>query len=139
MTLKEPTRPRSPSGEPPACDAAAAFIPVDGIERCQAAKGGAASKSGVRRSIPMWRPLRSAIVIGDAVAEEAGSTLRPERDRDDGWECLVAGELPRAALRLGHRRRRRAWDLHYERRARSEREAMRFGPRALVVYSAGDD
>jgi hypothetical protein len=60
MTLKEPTRPRSPSHEPPACDAAAAFIPVD---------------------------------------EEAGSTLRPERDRDDGWECLVAGELPRAALR----------------------------------------
>lgn len=34
--------------------------------------------------------------VGDAVAEEAGSALGPERDRDHGWECLVAGELARA-------------------------------------------
>src|SRR5205085_6380961 len=34
--------------------------------------------------------------VGDAVAEEAGSALGPERDRDHGWERLVAGELPRA-------------------------------------------
>jgi hypothetical protein len=30
--------------------------------------------------------------VGDAVAEEAGSGLGSERDRDHGWERLVAGE-----------------------------------------------
>jgi hypothetical protein len=45
MTLKEPTRPRSPSLEPPARDAPAAFMTVEGIELCQAARGGAVSKS----------------------------------------------------------------------------------------------
>jgi hypothetical protein len=45
MTLKEPTRYRSPSPEPPARDAPAAFVTVEGIELCQAAKGGAVSKS----------------------------------------------------------------------------------------------
>ena len=43
MTLKEPTRPRSLV--PPARDAPAAFVTVEGIELCQAAKGGAVSKS----------------------------------------------------------------------------------------------
>jgi hypothetical protein len=45
MTLKEPTRPLSPSPEPPARDAPAAFNTVQGIELCQAAKGGAVSNS----------------------------------------------------------------------------------------------
>jgi hypothetical protein len=41
MTLKEPTRPRSPSPEPPARDAPAAVNTVEGIELSHAAKGGA--------------------------------------------------------------------------------------------------
>jgi hypothetical protein len=48
-------------------DAPAAFITVEGIVLCQAAKGGAVSKSAAKWPVPMWRPLRSAIVAASAM------------------------------------------------------------------------
>ena len=60
-----------------------------GIEVCQAAKGGAASKSAVRRSIPMWRPLRSAIVAASATP----SPCRPAPPSGPSGMAIMGGNV----------------------------------------------
>jgi hypothetical protein len=61
MQKLEPAVQRPPAREPPA-----PFFTVGRIGLCQAAKAGAVSKRAAKWSVPMWRPLRSAIVAASA-------------------------------------------------------------------------
>jgi hypothetical protein len=97
-----PTRPRSskPAVQgPPARDAPAAFTTVERIELCVSGGQGRRGVEELREVVGAHVPALDVADcggVGEAVAEEAGSALGSERDRDHGWERLVAGELARA-------------------------------------------
>jgi hypothetical protein len=55
----------------------------------QAARGGAVSKSAARRSVPMWRPLRSAIVAASATP----SPRRPAPPSGPSGIAMMGGNV----------------------------------------------